>query len=365
MISLYFHLPFCTKKCDYCHFFVLPNKEALKAQLMESLHLEWKMRFPQIEGKKICTVYFGGGTPALFGPERIAEILSWIPLESGAEVTLEANPENITLSLMEAYAKAGINRVSIGIQSLDDRLLQALGREHSAEKAQEGVHTTAQAGIQNISVDLMYDLPGQTLSHWNKTLEAVTQLPITHLSLYNLTLEPHTVFFKKRVEISKLLPEPEVSLEMYTSAVKILESYALKQYEISAFSKPGYIAQHNVGYWTARPFLGFGPSAFSYMEGKRFRNIAHLGKYAEQLSEQFPIDFEEELDPDAKQRELLAIRLRLMEGVDLSAFELDEDTTSICARLAREGFLSQSEKTLKLTPQGILFYDTVASEIVK
>lgn len=323
---------------------------------MEGFRLEWNLR--QIV-EPVHTVYFGGGTPALFHPERIGEILSWIPLESNAEITLEANPENITCDLIKRYADCGINRVSIGLQSLNDDLLQTLGRIHHAKKGIESVFHTAKAGIQNISVDLMYDLPGQQLAHWKKTLEEVAHLPITHLSLYNLTLEPHTVFFKKKEVLARLIPDPDLSLQMYTMAIESMERQGFKQYEISAFAKPGFQSRHNLGYWTGREFLGFGPSAYSYKNGKRFRNIAHLGKYLSQLKMgAFPIDFEEQLDPEASLRELLAIRLRLLEGVEYRGNLLEIE------KLISEGFLEKVEGRLKLTRRGILFYDTVAVEII-
>lgn len=374
-ISLYFHIPFCTRKCDYCHFYVVPDRELSKTQLLQAFQQEWKQWLPSLKNKRIATIYFGGGTPSLFGPTRLAAILDQIQQDvefatSKPEITLEANPENIHLSLMQGYAQAGINRVSIGVQTLDDTLLQMLGRTHQAQKAIEAIYTTAKAGIKNISIDLMYDLPNQTLAHWQQTLEAIRLLPITHLSLYNLTIEPHTVFFKKQDILHKLIPNEEVSLAMYEMAVNLLESYELKRYEISAFAKPGYHSHHNVGYWTARPFLGFGPSAFSYWEGKRFRNVAHLNRYCEKLKlEQSPIDFEEQLDPQAHVRELLAIHIRLRSGVHLPTFQsqhgkLEEETWSTMRKLEKMGWIQFENEYVSLTRQGILFYDSVATELI-
>jgi len=367
-LSLYFHIPFCTKKCDYCHFFVLPDKDPLKAQLMEGFQREWKLRASFLTDKTIPTLYFGGGTPALFGPERIGEIIGWLPSDLKREVTLEVNPENITLPLMEAYAQAGVNRVSIGLQTLDNPLLKILGRIHSAEKAEEAVHLTAAAGIHNISVDLMYDLPEQTVQAWETTLHKASALPITHLSLYNLTIEPHTSFHKRKNVLLKQVPQPDESLQMMQMAVEVLEAAGLSRYEISAFAKPACRSNHNLGYWTARPFLGFGPSAFSYVDACRFRNIAHLGKYLSSLREgQFPVDFEEKLPLDAAQRELFAVRLRLLEGVDLAKFEHAHGKISFRAdleRLCSEGFLAERGGIFWLTEKGLLFYDSVAVELI-
>ncbi len=344
---------------------------------MEGLRLEWKRLKGLLEDKKIVSVYFGGGTPYLLGATFIAEILSWISgLQSddgfrSMEITLEANPENIEQKSLRDYHSIGINRLSIGIQSLDDRHLTTLSRRHSAEKGIQAVETAFNVGFSNISIDLMYDLPGQNLESWKRTVERATSLPITHLSLYNLTIEPHTVFFKYRETLSKQLPDDEVSKTMYELACEEFEKVDLKQYEISAFAKDGLIARHNSGYWTGRPFLGLGPSAFSYWEGARFRNIANLSKYLRQLQEgSSPVDFSEELSQEAGMRELLAINLRLLDGVKLSAFEqqnglLSPGSIEVLKQLKNEGYLENSQNEVwKLTRQGILFYDTVASEIV-
>lgn len=339
---------------------------------MEGLRREWGLRLPQMLNKQVVSIYFGGGTPALLGAERIGEILAWCAPLCGddIEITLEANPEFIDRELMSAYRAVGINRVSIGVQSLDDTLLKRLTREHDAQSACNAVETTVSAGINNISIDLMYDVPGQTVSSWQETLDRAVQLPITHLSLYNLTIEPHTGFFKKKGDIEKELPDETASLEMYRSAVATLNGAGLQQYEISAFAKERYQSRHNVGYWTARPFLGFGPSAFSYWSGARFRNIANLNRYSNLLLDgATPIDFDEKLDDEARRRELLAINIRLLEGVDIKEFQarhgpLGSEIIAILERLISEGFVKEREETFSLTEKGILFYDSVATELI-
>ncbi len=373
-ISLYFHIPFCTRKCGYCHFYVLPDQEKAKHQLEEGFQLEWALLQPLLAHKRVVTLYFGGGTPFLFGPKRIASLLKLIretcTLDSSAEITLEANPENITLELMQNYVEAGINRVSIGIQTLDAQLLTLLGRLHSVEVALNAIETTAQAGIHNISIDLMYDLPKQTLEHWAATLEQIKSLPLRHLSLYNLTIEPHTLFFKNQSQLRPWLPDEEMSLAMYEMAIEKLEIMKLRRYEISAFAQPGYESKHNTGYWTGRPFLGLGPSAFSYWEGKRFRNVAHLGRYCHFLKAgEFPRDFEEQLETDAQRRELFVIQLRLREGVEWENFNqqhgpLDCATQTTLDHLIAENYLCRHKGMIQLTHKGILFYDTVAAELI-
>lgn len=348
--SLYFHVPFCTRKCDYCHFYVIPNEPRFHALYMEALQQEWELRAPLIPSQGLASIYFGGGTPSLLGSERIAEILSWINPSPEVEVTLEANPEPL-------FPFPGVNRLSLGVQSFDNPLLTTLTRSHTASQAEKTVYALADAGIENISIDLMYDLHGQTLASWEKTLSIATSLPITHLSLYNLTIEPHTVFYKKRKQLH--LPPDSLSLEMLEMAVEKLEQAGLVRYEISAFAKPGFASRHNTGYWTGRPFLGFGPSACSYWDGARFRNIPHLNRYAKKLKNKFtPEDFYEKLTPFESLKEKLAIRLRLLEGLNGWPIEL----RNLYTILSTEGFLDPY--LLRLTNKGILFHDSVAEIII-
>ncbi len=375
-VSLYFHIPFCTRKCSYCHFYVLPDKSSFKAQLADALEQEWAIRLPLLKDKRIVSIYFGGGTPALFGAAAIERILQRIQctthLSNDCEITLEANPENVNLQLMKEYRSAGVNRISIGLQTLDDQLLPRLGRLHTAQKGIDAVLMANQVGFFNISVDLMYELPNQTLESWHSTLEKASTLPLTHISLYNLTIEPETRFFKQRAALQPLLPDQETGAQMYRSALHLLENAGLLQYEISAFAKPTYSSKHNIGYWTARPFLGFGPSAFSYWEGKRFQNVPHFNQYLQACAENRPaIGFEEVLEPQARLKELLAVQLRLTEGVHLPDFEEQHGKLPLSLRktiadLEVKGMLWQccTSHKLSLTQKGLFFYDTVATELI-
>lgn len=358
MISLYFHIPFCTKKCPYCHFYVIPDRLPYHKILTDALHLEWERQLPLLEGKSITSIYFGGGTPTLFA--GIGDLLAKIPRAPDCEITIEANPEESSLSLFSHLRSLGLNRLSLGVQSLDDRSLHTLERIHSAEKARQALFDAEKAGFQNVSIDLMYDLPGQTEESWRYTLDQLPDLPIHHLSLYNLTIEPHTVFHKRRVQT----PSGDLSLRFLTAALAKLEAIGLKRYEISAFARPGHQSRHNLGYWTARPFLGYGPSAFSYWNGERFRNIANLNRYACLLKENHsPVDFKERLPYPANVKELLAVRIRLLEGALLPSL-LPPETTAAIHKLQRQGLLRLEGSQLNLTEQGLLFYDTVASELI-
>jgi len=358
-VSLYFHIPFCTKKCPYCHFYVIPNRLAYHKLLSESIALEWQQQWPLLQDKAIPSIYFGGGTPTLFS--GIEEILRRIPKSSDCEITIEGNPEESTLELFRHLRALGINRLSLGVQSLDDRSLQTLERIHSAEKARQAIFDAQKAGFTNISIDLMYDLPGQTEESWQYTLNQLPDLPIQHLSLYNLTIEPHTAFYKRNVQI----PNGELSLRFLTAALEKLEAIGLKRYEISAFALPGYESRHNLGYWTARPFLGFGPSAFSFWRGERFRNIANIHRYARLLkTHKSPIDFREQLPSPAQIKEQLVIHLRLKEGVNLDRFSIPLETKIAIGELKTLGLLSQKGPQLQLTDRGMLFYDTIATALI-
>lgn len=333
----------------------------IKADFLRALKIEWEMYRGLCENKKILSIYFGGGTPYLLGVEGIQEILSWIQ-DSPTEITLEANPEDIELHCLQELRSIGVNRISLGVQSFDDSLLKTLGRSHSSEKAQKAIFDAHRANFDNITIDLMYDLPDQTLASWKHTLEITTQLPIQHLSLYNLTFEPQTIFFKKKPTLSPRLPSSEDSTNMLLQAVEWLEHYGWYRYEISAFAKPGYRSLHNTGYWTGRPFLGFGPSAFSYWNGKRYRNICHMKRYIECLMKhESPIDFEETLSSLKSLHERLAIHLRLTEGVKMQDYPVNPDVYQC---LIDKGWLEIDDDYAKLTSQGQLFYDAVAEDII-
>jgi len=331
--------------------------------LADGLEKEWDLRKKELEGKEIVSIYFGGGTPSLFGPKPIQKILGQISnLSQGCEITIEANPEEADAELLREYHQIGINRLSLGVQSLDDRSLQTLERSHSAAKAKEAILSAKDAGFDNISIDLMYDLPDQTEASFCYTLDQVAHLPIQHLSLYNLTIEPHTSFHRRKETLLSKLPSPSASLKLLQAAIQTLEKAGLKRYEISAFGKP---SKHNSGYWAGREFLGFGPSAFSFWKGSRFRNVANIQRYAKSLKEgRLPIDFEETLYYPANLKERLAVQLRLLEGVDLSGWNLSEEMLNTLSRLEKEGFLQQQGPLWKLSEKGTLFYDTLASEII-
>ena len=364
-ISLYFHVPFCKKKCPYCHFYVIPNQRRYHDLLREGFALEWhrQKRLLEAQDTRIVSVYFGGGTPSLLDAEDVQILIQRCgPLADDCEITIEANPEDGSPALFEALKQAGINRVSFGVQSLDDRSLDVLGRSHTAAQAKVAIESAASAGIHNISIDLMYDLPDQTESSWQYTLAQIGELPIQHLSLYNLTIEPHTSFYRRKEQL--VLPHPETSLRLLSGAIETFERLGFDRYEISAFAKPGFVSRHNLGYWTFRPFLGFGPSAFSYWKGERFQNTPNLQRYVNALKDNSsPIHFRETLPYPNNLCEQIAVGLRLKNGCQVPS-NIPQETKEVLARLRGAGLLMEEGQRIKLTEQGKLFYDSVAAEIV-
>lgn len=364
-VSLYFHIPFCNKKCPYCHFYVISDKKSSREALLKGLFLEWDRIKKDLANCEIVSIYFGGGTPTLFESAAIRALIDQVRAQShvrpDCEITIEANPEDVTSHLMKELKLAGINRVSIGIQSLLDESLIQLGRNHTAQKGLEAIEITYNCGIENISIDVMFELPNQTPESFQKTLQKIDPLPITHLSLYNLTIEPHTPFAKRKLP----LPSPEDNLIMLQSAISHFEAIGLERYEISAFARPGYRSKHNTGYWEGRPFLGLGPSAFSYWGGSRFQNVPNLNRYLKALEEgQSAIHFCETLPYPDNVNERLAVNLRLLAGVDLTTFDFPQKTSHKIDALQKNGFLCVDNHLCQLTPSGLLFYDTVASELI-
>lgn len=373
-IGLYFHIPFCQKKCPYCHFYVAKNSEADKDILLQALQIEWKSKLHHVQGKRVPSIYFGGGTPTLFGAERLRILLERIRKEitptTDIEITMEANPESLTRNYLRALRQMGINRLSVGVQSLDSNLLKMLGRNHTVQSIEKALLEARKVGFHNISIDIMYEIPKQTWESWEKTVQRALYLPITHISLYNLTFEKGTPFYRKYEHLKTYLPSQEEGAKMLQYAVATWEAAGFKRYEISAFAREEkYRSQHNLGYWTGKLFLGFGPSAFGYINGERMQNTFPLKRYADALLQgKQPVQFREKLEYPNNMRELLAIHLRILEGVPLDTFhknhKLDKETENSIHSLIKRGWLKKRDKYLQLTDIGRLFYDSIAIELI-
>jgi oxygen-independent coproporphyrinogen-3 oxidase len=296
--------------------------------------------------------------------------MNLFPLQNSTEITIEANPETTTPSLLLAYRALGVNRLSIGAQSFSDQYLKTLHRAHSSDQTRKVLDEALATGWNNISIDLMFDLPGMELTTWENTLEEACRLPIQHISLYNLVIEPKTAWFRNKETIQSLMPKEEVSTQMIQSAWTIARSHGFAQYEISAFAKNGLYSRHNVGYWQGREFLGFGPSAFSFFGNSRFSNISNLKKYCQAIEQNTTtVETSEEIAPQQRLREMVAIGLRMNDGISLPSLEerwgsADQELTSTIHRLVSLELLEQHLNTFRLTNRGRLVYDAIAVEII-
>ena len=371
--GIYIHIPFCHRKCPYCHFYVVRNHESLKQQYQEALLKEIDLRSKDLQREGLRTIYFGGGTPALLGPDRVGEILQRLlngRSPEGIEISIEANPEDFQGDLPKSFFDLGINRLSLGVQSFNAATLKTLGRHHSHIDAFNAVESAQMAGFENITIDLICDVPHQTLSHWRRDLEITASLDVKHVSLYNLSVEPQTAFYARREEVYKAMPPEEVSAKMLDLAGEVLCSSGFSRYEISAYCRDDLYSHHNTGYWLGRPFLGLGPSASGFWDGQRTRNISNTRQYAEVLNQgRLPLEYSETLSKEERLREQLALQIRLIEGIQMTTFEaalgpISAELWSILKNLESQGLVDYSNNILSLTPRGRLFHDTVATELI-
>lgn len=350
--SVYVHIPFCRKKCGYCDFLSFEGGDA--PAYFGALRR-------QIEGfprRAADTVYIGGGTPSVVPAEYIAESLAMIPAVADAEITVEANPESAAPDKLAAYRAAGANRLSVGAQSFDDRLLARLGRVHSAGMIGETLRAARRAGFDNVSLDLMYALPDQTEEDWRNTLAAAVSLGPEHISCYALSIEEGTPFGR-----GGALPADEsAELRMYESAGQILSEAGYQRYEISNYAKPGFECRHNIGYWTGAEYAGFGLGAHSCVGGRRFRVTRRLPAY---LAGDFaPRD----AAPADAMSEYMYLGLRMSNGVSLSGFEREfgaaaSDVFGAAIGLhIRRGALEISGDRLRLTPLGVYVSNMILSD---
>lgn len=328
-LELYLHIPFCAKKCGYCDFLSGPAAVSVQQQYVEQLIKEITCQSAHFPGCEVVSVYLGGGTPSLLGAKDILGIMNQVRAvfdwSEEAEVTIEANPGTVTMEKLAAYREGGINRISIGLQSADDRELRELGRIHTYDEFLKTYQRVRQAGFCNVNVDLMSALPGQTLESWKSTLKKVARLKPEHISAYSLAVEEGTEFYKRYYKHPELLPDEDEEREMYYSTKQILHDQGYHRYEISNYAKPGKECRHNQGYWTGVEYLGLGLGASSYIQGVRFHNERDLGAYCRIKMDRE--DAEDRLHQDVirltdreKMEEFMFLGLRTMKGVSGSEF---------------------------------------------
>ena len=362
-LGLYVHIPFCKQKCAYCDFYSLPRGEDSMDGYTGALCAHLTETAPFAAGHRVDTVYFGGGTPSYLGVKRLCKVLNTIQkryrLAPEAEVTLEANPDSAgDWRDLRALRRCGFNRLSLGMQSACDEELREIGRVHTMAQVAAAVEAARRAKLQNLSLDLIYGLPRQTLARWQASLSAAVALSPEHLSCYGLKVEEGTPLFARRE--TAMLPGDEEQAEMYLWTVEFLARHGYRQYEISNFAKPGYESRHNLKYWTLQEYAGFGPGAHSDFGGVRYAYARDLDRYIQGVRNHAPLLSESErIPPLDRDTEWLMLGLRTVRGLDPRDFERRFRRRFSCflpflVQCQAAGYAVTEEGRWHLTPRGFL-----------
>jgi len=373
MAGVYIHIPFCKKKCHYCDFYKTLNT-GMAERFLDALGKEIILQKDYLEQNKIETIYFGGGTPSVLTAIQIREILEKLydvfDVSEKAEITLEANPDDIDKLYVKDLKKAGINRISLGIQSWNDSVLQLLNRRHTAKEAKEALDNIIASGIENISADLIYGIPGMTAKQWTDDLHKTLGFDIKHLSAYHLTIEKNTEFGKMK-QAGKLKEiDEEESENQFNILTKISKKYGYIQYEISNFCKEGYFSAHNTNYWKQQPYLGLGPSAHSYNGDARQWNISDLSEYLKSIENNEIRCTSEILTTKDRYNEYIMTSLRTMWGINLDFVEerINKESrdylNNLATRFVKYGMITKNGNQLVLTDQGKMISDNIISELM-
>lgn len=377
----YVHVPFCKSRCNYCSFYsqtledgVSPAASPMLRHYVDTLLLEIARYADKFGGETVHSIFFGGGTPSLL-PAKVLEVVidrigKHFKLTPRAEITLEANPESLRkYGTLEAILKTGVNRLSIGLQSLDDAMLRALGRPHRVQDGINAIGAAREAGFANISVDLMWGLPGQGMRQWQQTLKDVVRLGPDHISSYGLHLEPGTKL-EEEIEAGNLSlpPERDQSI-MFLKGSEFLEANAFLHYEISNFARMGYQCRHNMGYWEGLPYLGLGPSATSTVGNRRWTAPAALGAWTDKVKAGTLDDKAEILTPKARALELVMLRLRTSRGLRLKAYkdmtgrDFIKDHQKFAQAMHENGMARIRNGYLRLTRSGMLVSNSIIANL--
>lgn len=381
MPSLYLHIPFCEHKCVYCDFYsIAPDGnrggyERLILDFLRALSREIDLRGTSpFTATSYDTVFFGGGTPSLLTPTQLSDILSSIrrtfTIDDHAEVTIETNPGTVDREKLEAFQQAGVNRLSIGIQSFHQDDLNFLTRIHSADQAAQCVRDAQAAGFSNVSLDLIFALPGQTLDRWMFNLRAAVDLDPSHISCYSLIVEPDTPLSRMVLTGSVKPLAIEDDARLYESTIEFLGQHGYAQYEVSNFAKPGMESRHNSAYWNHTEYLGFGPSAHSFWGGERWWNIAQVQGYIDRLTRgELPLAGLERLSEEQWREEAILLGLR-SGGIDLVTYrerfgrELPSENPSLIEQLIADGLVTLSRQRLSLTSRGYVICDEICQRLL-
>ncbi len=393
--AAYVHIPFCVRKCLYCDFNSYPGKESLYEPYVDALKTEIARAGERYPDVRISTIYFGGGTPNVLSADQLGSILAQIResfrIAADAEISSEANPGVIgdqspvisgrqSPTLPSSHTptplrRAGFNRLSLGVQSFHDDELRLLGRIHSAAEAVQAFGDAREAGFENISIDLMYGIPGQTLESWRETLRQAVDLGSEHVSLYSLTVEEGTPFHAMQVEGRLTLPGDDVEADMYEEAIRTLTSAGFVHYEISNFARPGFECRHNITYWHNEPYFGFGAGATGFLpltyHESRVTSVPSIEEYLHRIqSGESPAECKEHLTGKPAMGETMFLGLRMLSGVDIESFSRrygvlpQEVFPQEIADLTNRGLIEISSGAIRLTRQGLFLANDVFAEFV-
>lgn len=375
-LEIYIHIPFCKKKCDYCDFLSFPqyNNLYVPALIKEIAMSPFEM--DDYHNYIVTSIFIGGGTPSLLNGEDIVAILESVykrfEIDSNAEITIEANPGTITKEKLEAYKGVGINRISMGLQTTNNKELQELGRIHTYEQFLENYNLARETGFSNINVDLMSAIPGQTVESWKEVLNNVVNLSPEHISAYSLIIEEGTKFYDRFSKDNNILPSEESDRQMYYDTKKILNTAGYQRYEISNYSKKGYECRHNIGYWQRVNYMGFGLGASSLIDNVRYSNVRDMNEYLKSVENKCMHMHQEIniLSIQEQMEEYMFLGLRMISGVSIMQFENMFNTDfqkvyGLCVqKLEKEGLVKIANSKISLTEKGLDLSNYVMAEFL-
>ncbi|WP_027178377.1 radical SAM family heme chaperone HemW [Maridesulfovibrio bastinii] len=373
-LLIYIHVPFCRSKCNYCAFPSQIFNQVTFAWYLKTLLAEIDLWGKRLRKPEIGTIYFGGGTPSLIPPFQLELVMDALrknfTFTKAMEITIEANPDSVTnLSYFQTLLAMGVNRLSLGFQSLEDQTLRSLGRPHNSRQAVEAFQLARQAGFTNISIDMIWGLPKQKLKSWMEQLKAVVKLKPEHMSCYGLSIEEGTPFERMQKDVDLELPPDSEQAKMFIYGAEYLESMRYIQYEISNFARMGFVSRHNQGYWDRLDYLGMGPSAVSTLGSRRFTNPEFMDAYDAAVRGKFLGEDYEELTPEVRAEELVMLSLRtarglkLLEHKKLTGRDLIAEKKGIITALHKNGLIKMSAGFLRLTKNGMLVSNSIIQSL--
>lgn len=373
MAGIYIHIPFCRKRCHYCDFFKTTDFSQ-KFRILAALRKELESRAPELASEEINTIYLGGGTPSVLMIDELKSLLDTIRLHyrvsSEAEITMEANPDDLSQATLTAIRQTGYNRLSMGVQSFAEADLKLMNRRHGVMQAIQSVKWAKKAGFTNLSIDLIYGLPNQTLEEWERNVRIAVELDVQHISAYNLTYHEGTVFYDQlKKGILKELPD-ELSLQQFELLIKILKEAGFEQYEISNFCKPGYYSRHNSSYWKSKKYLGIGPSAHSFDLNTRRWNVSSTGKYLQGVENNETYSETEVLTEQDCYNDCIITGLRTIWGISEELIQTEFSAPysvhfqKMCDKYVHAGQLIRSSGIVRISPEGLFLSDRIMADFM-